>query len=577
MRGSPTHSLVAVLAISLASVPAALARPAATTSAAPAAPHAKRSARSAVPARHYQRPQKLVRSRHQADLTPLERMAEDIRKVWSGRTLRRGTTAVYIVDAKSGDVLYAVNEDTPLNPASNVKLISTATVLATLGAEWRYATRLFGPVPDADGVAHGDLYLRGSYDPTLSSAHLRGIARRLAASGVRRVSGDLLLGPGARRDGVGISRIQVRVTGTSPGQPPEVTLSPALDFVDLEVTAVTSKRRRARPHVSAERVQPEIADAQATAGPRPEWVDGDVPPEVDAVASADHAATEGDTGAATPEDRLRVTVSGKIGAGRTRIYKRWVPQRAELTAEVLRAALRDAGVEVEGSIRRVTFDDYVHAALHASKPYLPVELARHDSAPIRDLVTRVNKRSINWLADSLVKTAGAVTYGGDPDLGKGVHAMVSWLQRAAGIDSASVTLDTGSGLSYKTALTARHIVRVLRTAAGFTRDHAALGSSPLTDVFRHSLSIAGRDGTLRRRFRKSGVRGKLIGKTGTLTGIIALSGVLTAEDGSAICFSIVTNHHRRGYRRRVKREHEAMVKAMYRYLETREPTATASR
>ncbi len=572
-------ALAIALAVSLAA-PAASARPGRNKVKGKQA-HVARSARSAMPAPRPDRPKQLVRSGDPADLTPRERMAEQIRKVWAGRTLRRGTTAVYVVDAKTGEVLYAVNEDAPLNPASNVKLISTATVLDTLGPDWRYTTRLFGPTPGPDGIAHGDVYLLGSFDPTLTADHVRELAARLAASGVREISGDLLLGPDARRDGVGLSRVRIHVTATDPGEPPVVSVTPPLSFVDLEVTATTTKRRRARLHVHTERVEP--PEDGSTTGPTPAWVDGDASEEVDAIASADPAASLSGAEPASLrlpvfEDRLRITISGKIRKGRTHSYRRWVPQRVQLTAEVLRAALLDAGIEVEGGIRRVDFDTYVKAAQHAPTPYLPVELARHESARIGALVRRVNKRSINWLADALVKTAGAVTYGGVPDLGKGVHAMKSWLDRVAGIDPAQVTIDTGSGLSYKTMLTVKHIVRVLRTATGFTSGDGAREEPPsLTDVFRHSLSVAGRDGTLRRRFRKSHVRGNLIGKTGTLTGIIALSGVLSTDDGDAICFSIVTNHHRRGYRHRVRREHEAMVKAMYDYLEARTQTKTASR
>ncbi len=47
------------------------------------------------------------------------------------RPLKRGTTAIYVVDAHTGEEIYAVHEDEPMNPASNVKLISTAAVLSS--------------------------------------------------------------------------------------------------------------------------------------------------------------------------------------------------------------------------------------------------------------------------------------------------------------------------------------------------------------------------------------------------------------------------------------------------------------
>jgi len=550
MNGWKQYALTAALAALLAAPSDASAGPSAKNKPKDTSAQTKRKARSAVPTRRPRRPRSLTRSRRDlAKLPPVERMSEELRKVWSGRTLRRSTTAVYIADAHTGEVLFAVHEDERLNPASNVKLISTATVLDTLGSEYRYLTRLYGPTPNRDGVAQGDLYLLGNFDPTLSVAHLDELAEALAAAGVKRVSGDILIGTGARRDGVSNPRVTIEVTATTPGEPPEVAITPSLDFIELEVTAVTTKKRRARLRVSTERIQ---------ADPSPE--------------------PEPETEPTPAPDRLKVTVRGKIRAGRNKTYSRWVPQRAQLTAQVTRQALLDAGIRVDGTVAQLPFEEYVAHATRSARPFLPVELARHESAPLGELVAKVNKRSINWLADHLVKTAGAAAFGGAPDMHKGVLAMQQWLQASAGIDKESFQLDTGSGLSYKTELTAKHIVRVLRTAAGYALDDDAAPAPPGAQVFRESLSIAGRDGTLRRRFRKSKIRDNLIGKTGTLTRIIALAGVLATDDDNALCFAIVTNDHRRGYRRRVKREHESMVKAMYRFLQQRKPaTATASK
>ena len=83
-----------------------------------------------------------------------KKLTEDIKKVWAGRVLRRGVTAVYVVDAATGLEVYSVHADDKLNPASNVKLISTATVLENLGPTWRYTTRLFGAAGGVVGPGH---------------------------------------------------------------------------------------------------------------------------------------------------------------------------------------------------------------------------------------------------------------------------------------------------------------------------------------------------------------------------------------------------------------------------------------
>ncbi len=465
-------------------------------------------------------------------------LVSDLEKVWKTRTLRPGKTAVYIKDARTGAVLYSVHADRKLNPASNVKLLATAATLATLGPDWRYTTRLYGPTPDRNGVVRGSIYLYGHFDPTLNYHHLYDIAGILAANGVTRVEGDVIVGTGARRDGVSLPYVRIEVTGAARvGDAPTVTVTPPSDLVQVEVAATTATTRRARLRLRTHFVRDEVAGS-----------------------------------------RLMVKVAGSLRPHARRTYRRWVPARALFTGHTLRAALETAGVAVTGDVRRQPFDDYVTAANH--QRYLPVELARHESARMADIITLINKRSINYLADGVLMTAGAHKFGGDPTMSKGLKVVYEWLSLRARISPDEVLLDTGSGLSYRTQLSAKNIVRVLRVALGYKARGAkglavAPHASQLDAVFRHSLAVAGVDGTLRRRFKRSLVRGSMIGKTGTLTGIIALSGIVSAGDDNALAFSIVTNgtpHWRRG---RVRRQHERMVNAMHRYLRTRNHTTAA--
>jgi D-alanyl-D-alanine carboxypeptidase/D-alanyl-D-alanine-endopeptidase (penicillin-binding protein 4) len=367
--------------------------------------------------------------------TPESELIEELRKLESERPLRRGTTAIYVVDAVTGRQLYAVHEDEPLNPASNVKLISTATALDVLGPDWRYTTRLLGPAPDADGAVAGHLYLIGSYDPTLQHAHLAELAAAIKAAGVTRVHGDIVVGPEPLRDSLGWARIDIRVHGTEDGNAPEVLIDADGGLLsetgragflahgfELDVQARSTRRsRRGRVEVGVT------------------LVDG-------------------------PAPRYRITVTGTIAKERRVRVRRQLPVPQIFTAQLLRAALVEAGIEVLGAVRQSELDEYVAAAATAGS--LPIELARHESVPMASLVARINKRSLNALADRVVMTAGAVLYGGAPTMDKGVRAMQSWLREHAGLDPERLVIDTGSGLSRNTAITARQIVRVLRAASG---------------------------------------------------------------------------------------------------------------
>lgn len=453
----------------------------------------------------------------------LDELHKQLRTITTSATLKRGTTAVYVVDADSGRELYEVHGDTPLNPASNVKLVSTGTVLATLGPEWRYQTRVMAASPDADGVVHGGLYLYGNSDPTLGPLGLKDLAGKLRARGVTRIEGDIHLSDDPLRDTLGMSRVRVTVIGKAPGKAPSVEVWPASEMVQVQSIKVRS-RRRGRSRV---------------------------------VLRSNLVKREGDT------PILQLKLRGNIRSGHKRVVYAKVPSRPLLSASVFKNELVDAGIALEGSVQIASFRDFNASSSRAG--HLPFPLATHKSASISTLITRVNKRSLNALSDRLVMSAAQSVYGGSLNMDHAVSLMKDWLA-SIGVDPASVVLDSGSGLSYRTKLTTRQIVEVLRAAGGY--EHEPVDSAAI-DSFRSSLAIGGTDGTLRSRFRTQGhtLVGEVHGKTGTLTRVIALSGFLEGADGRTLCFSIVTNGHQNRRKRNVRLSHETVVNKLDNFLE----------
>jgi len=109
---------------------------------------------------------------------------------------RGGVAGVAVIDPVDGRHVAAASERTPLNPASNAKLFTAAVALAKLGPHHRYVTGLYGEIR---GDHVGDLVLRGTGDPSLTTDDLAGLVRALAAMGVRRVEGRILV-DGSRFD-----------------------------------------------------------------------------------------------------------------------------------------------------------------------------------------------------------------------------------------------------------------------------------------------------------------------------------------------------------------------------------------
>ena len=466
--------------------------------------------------------------RRAAPLTPEEETAERIQKLLRG-PLRAGVTGLFVADARSGEPLFAVNASDPLNPASNVKMISTATALELLGPEFRYPTRLLGATP-VGGVVKSDVYLLGSYDPTLTGADLDELARALAARGVTAIEGGIAVGADPTRDGLYRATLPIEIAAGEPGKPPTAR-SLVGDLVAIKVAATTARAPRA----------PRLTYKQEL--------------------STDERG----------QPRIALTIGGVIGKGGALTYPLPTQQRTAAAAHALTAALRAHGIAIAGGLKQLELGDFVGATVALGS--LPVELGRHESRPVADIVATINKWSINWLADRLIMTAAGLAARKPPSMEVALEAMYGWLARHPHLGKQGIVLDTGSGLSYNTQISSQELVSVVRSAAGFVPDDT---SRDAADAWVRSLSIAGTDGTLARRFRGTSAAGRIFGKTGTLSTSIALSGVLDVDPQRPLAFSLVTNSDAPLPSRYIRRAHELVLAEICKYLAKTSPRLAAA-
>ena len=195
------------------------------------------------------RPAREVVGRREEPLTLEEDTAKQIEKLLRG-PLRNGVTGLFVADARTGEPLFAVNADDPLNPASNVKMISTATALELLGPTFRYTTRVLGPEPDAtrhDHTATSTCSARGIRRSPSSDMdqHRRRSSRK---RGVKQLDGDVLVGSDPTRDGIYRAMVPVEIKAGEPGQPPTATTPAGLRSRSTStITAKTDKQRAQAP------------------------------------------------------------------------------------------------------------------------------------------------------------------------------------------------------------------------------------------------------------------------------------------------------------------------------------------
>jgi PBP4 family serine-type D-alanyl-D-alanine carboxypeptidase len=259
--------------------------------------------------------------------------------------------------------------------------------------------------------------------------------------------------------------------------------------------------------------------------------------------------------------KITLTIGGTIGKGGTARYTLWTRERTATAAYAMRAALRAHAVAVSGDMKVIELGDFVGDAVGVGT--LPVELGRHDSQPLADIVMRVNKWSVNWLADRVIVTAAALARGQQPSMELALEAMYAWLARHPHVAPKGLVLDTGSGLSYRTQITPMALVKVVRHAGGFGGTDV---DPSVAEAWLDSLSVARTDGTLRHRMRAVDLRARVRGKTGTLSTVIAMSGILDIDPNRPLAFSLITNTDTPLSKPRVRKAHDAVMGTLCSYL-----------
>ena len=432
--------------------------------------------------------------------------------VWKGGELQRalsqlgrwakkngGELSAEFDDIASGVVLGAEAADKAENPASNQKILTTAAVLHHFGASYRFKTSICG-VRAGDTVAK--LVLRGSGDPSLSSADLRTLAKTVAQAGLRHV-GDVL---------VDQSFFDGRFVPPAFEQQPQEWAA-----FRAPVSAVSLDRNV----VSLNVAPTELGQAARV------WFDPEGFVDVSGSVRTEHIERTQNVKLTLSEagTRLAAVVAGAIQPGSPAFH--W-SRRAEdptlLAGYGLKAALAAEGIQVSGKIG-------------VGGESEQVELAAHESQPLSDILPELGKDSDNFYAETLLKDLGAKLKGAPGTSANGASVVIDYLREIEAID-AGTRITNGSGLFDANRVSARTLVKTLLHAY---RDPA------MSQVFVAQLAVGGVDGTLKHRFSAFKKQRSIHAKTGTLDRAIALSGYAFRPDGSSpVAFSLIvsgiTNH-----------------------------------
>jgi D-alanyl-D-alanine carboxypeptidase/D-alanyl-D-alanine-endopeptidase (penicillin-binding protein 4) len=425
-----------------------------------------------------------------------------LRAIVGASPLSGARAGILVADVQSGQVLFAKDADVLLNPASNVKLVTTAAALARLGAEYRFATEFHVDAGSRGASSVRTLHVKGRGDPTLVTERLWAIAGELAHLGVKRV-GEIAVDESffdGEREGPGFDQESGDKSYLAP------TGAASLNWNTVAVHVAPGDRRGARARVELEPASPffEIENRATTAG-----------------ASARRRLT---VSSVAHGGKQRIVVQGRIPAGsRPQVVWRKIDEPGLYLGHTLARLLQLRGVQVGGRVRIAEVPEgarLVHVA---------------ESESLGEVVRRLNKTSNNFVAEQLLKTLGAEAKGSPGTWAKGVAAVEDFLAEA-GVPRGSFVMQNGSGLNDANRFSARQLVALLR---------AMWSRFPLNSEYVASLPVAGRDGTIKYRMEGTEAEGRLRAKTGTLVvgTVTSLSGYVETAGRRTLAFAVIVNDY----------------------------------
>jgi serine-type D-Ala-D-Ala carboxypeptidase/endopeptidase (penicillin-binding protein 4) len=388
-----------------------------------------------------------------------------------------------------GQNLYSRDAQKYFTPASNTKLLTTAAALQQLGANFRIRTSVY---QDGNNVVR----VVGRGDPSFSDTQFVALARQLKTKGITQIEkliaddsyfqGDIVHPSWEWEDvysdyGAPVNSLIVNQNVFSIKLVPQVVGKPLqvawTDFSEARLWQIINQS------VTVEEKQPAFINVTRELSGNVLRIQGQL------AAKADPFLVK--VPVVDPNNyflrRFRIALIGeKIRLGET--------------------AVVSAGINQE-------------------------ELAFVESPLLSDLVMETNQNSNNLYAEALLRAMALQPKKPEQTTVNAALEVLKTTLTQLGVNPTGYVIVDGSGLSRHNLISPEALVQVLQ----------GMAKTPAASVYRASLPIAGKSGTLKTRFQNTPAEGIVQAKTGTVTGVVSLSGYVNSSKYEPLVFSIIVN------------------------------------
>ncbi len=421
--------------------------------------------------------------------------------------------SAYVQDVNSSQALLGHNDQISRVPASVMKLITSYAALGVLGPNYRWPLEVYTKGQIRNGTLQGDLIIKGKGSPEFKTTDLRKVLHGIRSKGIRNVSGRILFDNSyfnaPRQSAASFDKNKLSAYNAKP------------DALLFNERLSSFKVRALKKSI---RITPELPIANLKI--------------VNKVRKSKRSCRVGMSARQNGHQTI-VTFTGRFARRcGTRTLTKVVSNPANMIYGAMQAYWkRDVG----GTLNTRFAVGKVPAGSR--------RLLTTYSRTLAQILPEIDKDSNNVMARQLLLSIGAKRAGQGTER-NGANAIGVWLA-SRGLHFPELRIENGSGLSRNARISARHVGDLLVDAY----------RSPFRDYLMRSLAVAGVDGTMKRRLKRSPVRGRGFFKTGTLRDVRSIAGYVKAADGKTYVMAILHNDPRA--KKRSLPAHDKLIEWVY--------------
>ncbi len=431
--------------------------------------------------------------------------------------MRGASFSLVVKDVQEGRMVYSYDTDRLQTPASVLKTVATATALEILGEDYRYPTTLEYDGILENGTLEGNLYIKGSGDPSLGSSHFapgqnKFLSTWIAAlqkAGIKHITGSVISDESIfDTEGVSIKWLREDMGNYYAPGSYGISIFDNMYKLSLQTGAAGTRPvlKGTEPDIPFIRFKNYLKAAPV---------------------SSDSAYIIG-----APLDDVRY-LYGVLPANREAyVLKGDIPDPALYLARYLTDQLQQKGIRVDGSpsCYRIEVEE------NRWKKGERKEIVTTYSPTLREIASVCNHVSHNLYADALVKTVGLQYKPRRNEMissfGRGVQVVKEYWEKK-GLDVFPLRMNDGSGLAPADKVSAGFMGELLVYMAT---------ESAVSDAFIASLPQAGIEGSVRNFLKGSKLQGKAHLKSGGITGVRSYAGYIT-KDGRTYAVAVFSNNY----------------------------------